>query len=139
MSMIGSSSPLVALLIASGAAIAQTADLPPAEDAARGAAELTPAEPQQECRERWEAGEERGVTHGTALYEGALTVLVDEAAWNAMDRDAKIGMVETLECAFAGPEGTLMRADFRDHRTDEVLGEWRYGDLYRPGHRQPMD
>lgn len=81
------------------------------------------------CIARWEQAEKGGVILGFGMVDGTPTVRVDEDVWNQIDYTVKLGMAATFECAVVDPGESLTKANFVSHRTNKVLGEWRYGKL----------
>ena len=58
-----------------------------------------------------------------------MAIVVDEGLWPLMDFTTKLGIIKTFECVIAGPGYGLTEVDVRGHRSNSVLGEWRWNKL----------
>lgn len=85
------------------------------------------AQSRQDCEDRWLEAEAAGITRGHAIVGGVPTVVVDARTWASIPYDTKLGMVETFNCAVAGPGRMLIRIDFVSHLTNNVVGRWEVG------------
>jgi hypothetical protein len=80
-----------------------------------------------ECTERWLKAEAAGIVYGWRTQDGVPAITVDEGTWNTISYEVKLGMTETIICAAVGPDRMIDALDFRSHRTNRVVGEWRWG------------
>jgi len=90
----------------------------------RGAA----AESKEACLQRWLVAERAQIVYGISKARLPWALIVDEDVWAQIPYGTKIAMIETMQCIIAGPD-MFINLDARGHRSNKVLGEWRWGRL----------
>ena len=98
-------------------------------NAQKVAAADAPAKGDPECEKRWLAAEKAGITLGEGMVDGRLTVMVDEATYNAVDYATKVGMAATLQCATVGHDHALAAVYFVSNMTGKTLAIWKLNRL----------
>lgn len=63
-----------------------------------------------EAEKKWLEGEEAGITLGFGTVQDAPSFAVHLPTWQQLDYSTRVGLVETFECAIAGPDGVLRKA-----------------------------
>lgn len=64
----------------------------------------------ESAEQKWKEGEEAGITLGFGTVQDAPSFAVHLPTWNQMDYNTRVGMMETFECAIAGPDSVLGKA-----------------------------
>jgi len=63
-----------------------------------------------EAERKWLEAEEAGITLGVGTIQDAPSFAVDVATWGQLDYNTRVGMMQTFECAVAGPDSRLRKA-----------------------------
>ncbi|WP_341204809.1 hypothetical protein [uncultured Sulfitobacter sp.] len=58
--------------------------------------------------------EAAGIISGVGFFNDKPTIAVERQTWDAIRLDARLGMIETLECAIAGPGNILAEVQIID-------------------------
>jgi hypothetical protein len=82
-------------------------------------AQSTSARTKEDCLRAYKKAEAAGIVYG--VRDGSI--IVDEATWNRISFETKVGMAETIGCAAVGP-GKTIPLTFRSNLSDRVLGEY---------------
>ena len=87
------------------------------------------ADHQSECQSKITADQEAGIIHRMYVEPDGLHVVVDSASWSQSRYTTKLKMAVNAKCSVVEPDKRLVAVIFHDHRTNKVIGRYRYPDL----------
>lgn len=76
------------------------------------------------ARLRWDWHEKHGIVFSTGLAGDVAAVVVDEAAFLALEPAAQAEYADTLNCAAFGPGRTMPEILFIGHASDRPVARW---------------
>jgi len=87
------------------------------------------AEGQAECRHKITVAQNAGIIYWIYVKPDGVQVVVDVDTWSQSSYTTKLGLAATVECAMVNPGERLSAVVLRSHRTNKVVGRYRYPKL----------
>lgn len=84
---------------------------------------------QAECEAKIKGAQEADIIRRLYVETDGVHVVVDADVWADSEFTTKLGIAATVECAFVDPGERLSAVLLHDHRTNKVVGRYRYPEL----------
>lgn len=81
---------------------------------------------QSECEAKVKMAQAAKIIRGLSVRRDGVHVVVDADVWKESTYNTKLGLAANVECAIVNPGERLTGIVLHDHRTNKVVGRYRY-------------
>jgi len=82
-----------------------------------------------ECQSKYAIAKATRIIHRISVEPDGVHVVVDADVWSQSPYTTKLGLAVVVECSLVEPDERLIGILIHDHRTNKVVGRYRYPNL----------